>query len=125
VVLNISLNFILMQFMAHRGLALSTSITALVNYLALLYLIRKKLPRIDFQGLLPNLSKSIGICLVIYLIARGLGSILPLTSRFELILKAIIISGMSFLLFYALGMTLRLSYLREATQNIWKRLHRK
>jgi putative peptidoglycan lipid II flippase len=125
VVLNISLNFILMQFMAHRGLALSTSITALVNYLALLYLIRKKLPRIDFHGILPNLSKSIGICLVIYLIARGLGSILPLTSRFELILKAIIISGMSFLLFYALGMTLRLSYLREATQNIWKRLHRK
>lgn len=125
VLLNITLNFILMQFMAHRGLALSTSLTAAINYILLLHLIRKKLPQVDFTGIALNIFKTFCICLVIFLLAWLLDRYLPLQSRAELLLKAVIITTISFTMFYALGLMLRLSYLKEATQNIWKRLHRK
>ena len=42
VVLNIILNLILMQFLQHAGLALSTSITAAVQFIILLIMVKKK-----------------------------------------------------------------------------------
>ena len=123
--LNIILNYVLMQFMQHRGLALSTSITALINYLALIYLIHKHLPEVNFKGIFGNLIKSLGICVLIYFVAIFLGRVLPLTTRFELVLKVAIIGFVSFAIFYLLGILLKLSYISEATQNLCKRLRRK
>ncbi|MCB5288198.1 MAG: murein biosynthesis integral membrane protein MurJ [Candidatus Cloacimonetes bacterium] len=125
VTLNIILNYVLMLFMQHRGLALSTSITALINYLALIYLIHKHLPEVNFKGILGNLLKSLGICVLIYFVAIFLGRVLPLTSRFELIFKVAIIGLVSFATFYFLGLLLKLSYISEATQKLCKRLRRK
>ncbi len=125
VVLNITLNFVLMLLMQHRGLALSTSITALINYLALLYLLHKKLPGIEFSGILPNIFKSIGICIVIYLMAIGISPLLPQSGKLGLILKSAVISSLAFVIFYLMGILLKLSYLSEASRNLWKRLQRK
>jgi putative peptidoglycan lipid II flippase len=125
VTLNIILNYVLMLFMQHRGLALSTSITALINYLALVYLIHKHLPEVNFKGIFGNLLKSLGICVLIYFVAIFLVRILPLTTRFELVLKVAIIGLVSFATFYFLGLLLKLSYISEATQKLCKRLRRK
>jgi len=125
VVLNIALNAILMQFIAHRGLALSTAITALVNYLLLRRLITKKLPEVDFSGIYDNLFKCLICCLLIYVAGSWLAASLHLYSKLGLILKSILVSALSFTMFYGLGILLKLSYFREATASICKRLLRK
>ncbi|MCB5279120.1 MAG: murein biosynthesis integral membrane protein MurJ [Candidatus Cloacimonetes bacterium] len=123
--LNIALNFILMQFIQHRGLALSTSLTALVNFIILTILIRKRIVGISLKGILPNLLKSVCIASLVYLLAKYLRYIIPLHSRWELIPKSLIIIIASFVVFYLMGVILHLEYLREASKNICKRLSRK
>lgn len=125
VLLNISLNFILMQFMAHRGLALSTSITAVVNYLLLRRLILKKLSHVSFAGIYDNLFKCLIICLILYGLGSWLAASLMLYSKGGLILKVMLVTAVNFLAFYLLGLAFKLSYLREATHSIWQRLARK
>ncbi|MDD4100904.1 MAG: murein biosynthesis integral membrane protein MurJ [Candidatus Cloacimonetes bacterium] len=125
VALNISLNFILMQFMAHRGLALSTSITALVNYLLLRVLIDRRLPQVSFAGIGSNLAKSVGICIVAFICGSWMSASLMWYSKIGLVIKSGLIAIFCFGLFYLLGMILKLSYLREATSSLCKRLLRK
>jgi len=125
VVLNISLNFVLMQFMQHRGLALSTSITALINYLLLIHLLRRKLPSIKFKGIMPSILQSLGICVIIYFMAIGLSHILDFSSKPGLLFKVSIISASAIGMFYTLGSIFKLSYFQEASASIWKRLRRR
>lgn len=125
VVLNIMLNFILMQFIAHRGLALSTSITAMVNYLLLRWLITKKLPHVSFEGISNNLIKCLVICLLLYVLGSWFSVSFMWYGKIGLLLKSLIVSGLSFLLFYLFGLLFKLSYFKEATQTICKRLLRK
>ncbi|MDZ4181414.1 MAG: murein biosynthesis integral membrane protein MurJ [Candidatus Cloacimonadaceae bacterium] len=125
VTLNITLNFILMQFMQHRGLALSTSITAATNYCVLLWHIRKKLPQLDFSGIWPNILKAIQICAVIYILIVLTGSWIAVSGKGWILLKDVIVTVVSFLLFYLLGLLYNLAYLKESTRQIWKRLARR
>ena len=55
--LNIVLNLILVKIIGHRGLALGTSIAALVNALTLLYLLRRRLGGLDVGRLLLTFFK--------------------------------------------------------------------
>ena len=55
--LNIVLNLILVKIIGHRGLALGTSIAALVNALTLLYLLRRRLGGLDVGRLLLTFLK--------------------------------------------------------------------
>ena len=57
VVLNIVLNLILVQVMGYRGLALGTSIAALVNAATLLALLRRRLDGLDLPRVLLMLVK--------------------------------------------------------------------
>jgi putative peptidoglycan lipid II flippase len=57
VVVNISLNLILVRMLGHRGLALGTAIAALTNAVILLWLLRKRLGGIDGGRLLTALTK--------------------------------------------------------------------
>lgn len=122
--LNITMNFILMQFIQHRGLALSTSLTALINYILLLSLIRKKYPQISYRGIAPNLIKSIALAAIIYLQARYLSSLLTYEGTLGLLLKVGIVSLIGFFSFYLLGIIFRLSFLKESSVNLWKRFRR-
>ncbi|NLO43941.1 MAG: murein biosynthesis integral membrane protein MurJ [Candidatus Cloacimonetes bacterium] len=124
VALNITMNFVLMQFIQHRGLALSTSITALVNYTILLYLIRKRYPQISYSGITLNLVKSIAIAVLVYLQSWYLTSIFTLTGTLGLLLKASAISVLGFVSFFALGMLFKLSFLKDSIRNLWKRFRR-
>ncbi|MDY0151299.1 MAG: murein biosynthesis integral membrane protein MurJ [Candidatus Cloacimonas sp.] len=125
VALNITLNFILMQFMAHRGLALSTSITAMVNYLTLLVLIHKKLPDISFKGLFYNILKTVLICVVLYFLIITAKKLYPTDGRIHLLIRDGVISLLAFMVFYAFGLLLKLDYLSTTGTSLWKRLHRR
>ncbi|HAA90559.1 MAG TPA: hypothetical protein DCE07_08360 [Peptococcaceae bacterium] len=55
--MNIALNLILVRYPAHGGLALVTSLAALVGCLLLLYLLRRRLGHIGGWGLLQEAGK--------------------------------------------------------------------
>lgn len=51
IAINIVLNFILVQFMAHRGLALATSISAIISSLLLLYGLKRKIGPLGIKSM--------------------------------------------------------------------------
>ena len=63
-VLNVILNVILMQFMAERGLALSTTICAYINVSLLLFLLRKKMGPLGMKKVAGSIVK-IGVTTII------------------------------------------------------------
>lgn len=60
---NISLNLILVRFMAHAGLAFATSITAGINFCFLFFVLKKKFPLVRVKKVLVNLLKVAIICI--------------------------------------------------------------
>jgi len=125
VCLNIVLNFILMQFLQHRGLALATSITAMVNFVILLRLIHKEMPHIDFHGIFPNVLKTIVISVIMLFFLIITDHFYVATGLWKLIIKVIILSVSSIGLFYVLGLLFKLDYLKEAGTNLWKKFQKK
>ena len=122
VALNITLNFILMQFIQHRGLALSTSITAMLNYLLLLKIIKQKLPELVFKGMLLNIFKAAFLCLVLYVFLIFAKQQFSVSSRWWLLSRDSLISLMALLMFYALGSVIKLDYLHTYGKDLCKRL---
>ncbi len=123
--LNIMLNFILMQFMQHRGLALATSITAMVNFGLQFYLIRKKMPGISFAGILPNILKTLGICALMLVLLLTANHFYHPRGFWPQLVKLGLLGSGSLLLFYGLGLLLKLDFLAEARDRLWKRFRRK
>ena len=106
--LNIVLNFILMQFLQHRGLALATSITAMVNFIILLKLIHKQMPYIDFSGIFLNVLKTVVISVIMLLFLMIANRFYSATRFWELLIKVIVLSVLSIGLFYVLGLWFKL-----------------
>lgn len=120
--LNIVLNLILMLLMQHRGLALSTSITAMVNYALLLHLLKKKMPEVRLKGLATNLIKPLVICLVLALPLHYLNSFFVYQSKLALGIKALVFSTAVFGIFYLLAHLARVEYISTLHKNLWSRL---
>ncbi len=125
VALNITLNFILMQFMAHRGLALSTSITACVNYFLLLYLIRKKMPEIAFSRIAINILKSLLICAFLYLLLYISCKLFPVSGRIALLIRDAIFSTIVLILFYLTGIFIKIDYISQTGKKLCQRFLKK
>ncbi|MCB1167431.1 MAG: polysaccharide biosynthesis C-terminal domain-containing protein, partial [Leptospiraceae bacterium] len=78
VAINLCLNLILIPFLEHGALALSTSTTSFLNCMALLYLLRKKIHRIPWnelgsriKALMPLwLSLAATVCVMLLLLAH-------------------------------------------------------
>ncbi len=119
--LNIVLNFILMQFLQHRGLALATSITAMVNYALLLKLIRKKMPQIEFDGILSNVLKTLAICVIMLGLLLLANHFVKPDALGALVAKDLVLTTLSLALFYILGRLFKLDYLDRALGALWKK----
>jgi len=65
VVLNITLSVVLMQFMAHSGVALATSVCAVVQLCIMLAVMKRKLPMLKVERYLVNIAKLAGILCVL------------------------------------------------------------
>ncbi len=125
VCLNITLNFVLMQFIQHRGLALSTSITAIVNYFTLIYLIRKRMPSVTLVGILPNIVKAIIISFMLYLVFYFTNNAIHLEGKIWLLAKTAVMSTVFLLLFFILGSIARIDYISKIRSTLWLKLLRK
>ncbi len=75
VCLNILLNFLLLGPLMHKGLALATSLSMLVNMSVLFFLLRKKLGNIKGREILSSLGK-------ILVVTGGMGSVIYILSFF-------------------------------------------
>lgn len=124
VLLNITLNYILMQFMGHRGLAFSTSITAAVNYIVLISILKRKLPKVSYKGIWWNLGKASMICVVLYLLIISTNQYFRADTKLLLIFKDALYAVACLVIFYLAGIVLKLDYLTEVRENLWKRFRK-
>jgi len=123
--LNIVLNFTLMQFIQHRGLALATSITAMVNYLVLLSLIKKSMPEVVFTGILSQMTKIVTISIFLYGILYFSNTYFPVGGLLLLIIKDVILALGIYILFFVLASVWRVDYIDSIRKSLWSRLLRK
>jgi putative peptidoglycan lipid II flippase len=124
VALNIVMNFILMQFIGHRGLALSTSLTALANYIVLQWQIRKRLPKVSFGGIWANIIKTALLCALIYIPLYFWANSWSVEGKLYTLIKGGVLSLTAFATFYLLGRLIKLPYLDEFWQNLWRRFRK-
>ena len=86
VITNISLNLILVQFMAHAGLAFATSITAGLQFLIMIIVLKRRFPLIKLKKLLNNIIKIFIICLMLLISLQVLNHIIfPKLSNLEIL----------------------------------------
>ncbi len=129
VAVNIILNFVLMQFMQHRGLALSTSITGMLNYLTLVIIIKRKLPQVDFNGLIFQIGKLFIMNVLLFwgffIVNRHANFVDP----YLLVGKDVLICFTYFILCLVFAAVLKVEYMDVIKRDLWsrltKRLHKK
>jgi len=123
--LNILLNFVLMQFMQHRGLALSTSITACVNYIVLVRVLKKKNPLLDFHGIVNQVGRIVlitfGLSLIVYLIYKSL----PFDNILFIVIKNFALCVFFYTLFIFFTNLFRIKYIAITYKVLWSRLMKK
>jgi len=122
--LNIVLSVVLMQFMAHAGVAFATSLTAMVNLLILIYMIRKRLPMVKFIGFDKNALK---MCVVIILMSVALvafNKLIIAEGFWELLLKCTLFLGLAFITAVGGFHLMKPDYYREASSRLLKRFRK-
>jgi len=123
--LNILLNFILMQFIQHRGLALSTSITAMVNYFILLKLIKRYMPEVTFEGITAQIVKIFLINVLLFALLMFVNNLLSYNNIIKLLLKDVIMVLIYFILFYVFASVFKVTYIDSIRHKLWSKLARK
>ncbi|MBU1291554.1 polysaccharide biosynthesis C-terminal domain-containing protein, partial [bacterium] len=111
VFINIALDLILVRYLAHSGLALATSVAAIINLIILLKVLQDKIGDIELKSQASFLIKIIisSICLgiVCVLVGNYFGNILDLNDKYNQIIQvtASIFSGglVYFIISYILG----------------------
>ena len=118
-VLNIVLNVLLVRHLAHRGLALATSLSATSMFLVLLEILRRKIGGIEGEALLLNLGK-------IFLACGGMGTVVllfrPLSVHPLGYLGTVGAGAGSYALFVLLLRPRSGERIREAVGNWWRRM---
>jgi putative peptidoglycan lipid II flippase len=123
--LNILLNFVLMQFIQHRGLALSTSITAMVNYFVLLRLIKASLPEVSFRGILNEITKIVLINLILFIMLYLANYLIRTEGLLLLMVKDVLLIILYLVLFYIFAALFKVKYIDSIKSRLWSKLARK
>jgi putative peptidoglycan lipid II flippase len=125
VVVNVVLNIILMRFMAHAGLALATSLSALAHVIILFLLLKKHIPQIRF----PKIKKTVAKILLLSILIYGLLIIanhLYLADTFVKALVKVILAGLiSFIVYMGGTQLLQIEYSSQIKRKLWKKLSKK
>jgi putative peptidoglycan lipid II flippase len=126
--LNIALSVTLMQFMAHAGIALSTCLTAVAQFICLMVMLRKKLPQVVLKNYLINILKLTVIVLILIGVMYGtnfifLESVLFISNKTTfLLLQTIVLLGVGFASLIVLFQIIKPEYYREVSEKIRRRL---
>jgi len=111
VFINIALDLILVRYLAHSGLALATSVVAILNMIILLKVLQDKIGDIELKSqatfLIKIIISSIFLGIICVLVSNYLGSVLDLNDKYNQIIQvtASIFSGglVYFIISYILG----------------------
>jgi len=111
VFINIALDLILIRYLAHSGLALATSVAAILNMIILLKVLQDKIGNIELKSqasfLIKIIISSIFLGIICVLVSNYLGSVLDLNDKYNQIIQvtASIFSGglVYFIISYILG----------------------
>ena len=109
--LNIALNLILVRYLAHSGLALATSVVAILNMMILLKILQDKIGDIELKSqalfLVKIVISSIFLGITCVVISNYLGRILDLNDKYNQVIQvtASVFSGslVYFIISYTLG----------------------
>ncbi|MFA7599060.1 MAG: murein biosynthesis integral membrane protein MurJ [Candidatus Cloacimonas sp.] len=119
---NIILNIILMQFLQHSGLALATSISSLLHYIILIKVIRRKIPQISLSKIAHNIVKILIISSLLLTFILLTNQYFTAESILQLIAKLTTYFVFSALFYYGGTYLLKVEYIAQFTDSIWKRL---
>ncbi len=123
--LNIILDYVLMQFIGHAGLALATSISALVHYFILISILKKKLPVINIKNQAKNLTKITFLSLIIWLSIIYLSRFIPQQSHLFAALRLVVFGILGIIIMVFGAQVLDIENSKVLGKLIWKKLSKK
>lgn len=121
VIINIILNLVFMQFLAHAGLALATSVSAAIQFFILRDILNKRFGLIKFPNILKPVMKIVCISLIISIFLYFANHYLIASSFIELIAKIIILSILSLIILFIGSDLLKIRYSRQIKQRLKKK----
>ena len=125
VVVNIVLNVILMQFLQHAGLALATSLSAMIQFVILIILLQKKAPQIAFPNIWSEIIKMTGLSILLFFALNYINQFYTDLDFWSNIIKSILLSFTGIILFVSGTVVLRVEYTREIRKKIWQKIIRR
>lgn len=121
VLLNITLNIILMQFLQHAGLALASSLSAMVHFAVLMIVLKKKMPEISVRNIYGNAAKILLMSLILFLLIISTTKLFVVTSMLHLLLKIIFYLIICSIVYYLGTLVLKVEYINKIKDVLWKR----
>lgn len=125
VVINILLNIVLMHFFAHAGLALATSISALIQTIVLWNVLRKKMPQLNVSSFTASIVKLVIISGVIMAAQYALNSIMQYSEIQYVIIKIVVLGSIGVGLLIAGAHVLHIEHSSVLLSRLWHRIIRR
>ncbi len=119
VFVNVILNIVLMHFFKLMGLALATSVSAMIQFYILISIIKKKFDKIKYKSILPSLSKVIISAIIIYPISLKMKLLISGNSLLQIFLRIGFVGLSIFLIFVMLAVLMKVDYVNKL--KIWKK----
>jgi putative peptidoglycan lipid II flippase len=128
VAVNIALNLVLVQIMGYRGLALGTSITALVNASMQVWLLRRELNGLEGRRIAASVARVVVAAAVMGMVTWGTHALLlsawPGTTFLQQAVRLAVTIGLSLVSLAAVAQVLRIPEYAEARDLVIGRLRR-
>ena len=125
VALNIVLNVILRRVMGARGLALATSVASYIGLLVMFFLLRRRLGRLGFRRIAPEMIKIVAAALGCAAVCFLLRSVLPAAeSTMGAFGRLAAGTAAGLVVYLALCLALRVDTLKELLGGVLGRLRR-
>jgi len=122
VFINIALDLILVRYLAHSGLALATSVAAILNMIILLKVLQDKIGDIELKSqssfLIKIIISSVFLGISCVLVSNHLGSILDLNDKYNQIIQVIVSIFTGGMVYLISGYILGVKEVRNLKQNI-------
>lgn len=125
VCLNIVLNLLLRGPMGANGLALATSLASYVGLFTMLALFRRRMGRIGFKSMLPELIKMFIAAALCAAACYGMHILLPETmTTLATFGRLVAATAVSFIVYFALCLILRVKAMREMLGGVLRRVRK-
>ena len=122
---NIALNVALMFPLKHAGLALATSISAMLQFIIMLMVLLKRFPEIRISKIRINLLKILLISSILYFAVFFVSKIWITHGFLFLLIKVCVMIALWIFLFISLGFVFKLEYWDSVTQRLCSRFLKK